>query len=422
MTQVPIEMLKTGMTTASEVQNRRGQVLVPGGIPITERHLRGMKIWGIEYVDVLSDELDVELLSHALPVPIAPDTTELSTFLEKLFRYNRETRDHPFMIELYAHCEDTYKRRGIPEFQNRIISESGASASGSPPARRELLSIAALLKSSKDLASPPNIYQRLMTVMGQTGSSSSRIAAVIENDPGLTGRLLQIVNSAFYSFPSPIETISRAITIVGTDELRNMVLVTSVIKRFSKGLEGILDMEAFWKHSICCALFSRQIATMRNDPNAERFFTSGLLHDIGKLIMYLQMPEEMAMLLQDDGSERDPYRDERIQFGFTHAQVGKELTENWRLSPRQSESIQFHHTPLGAKRFPLDTAILHVADVLSHAMQIGSSGGTAIPQFNPDAWEQLRFSEDALSRMTQDVEREVSELIRIFYVKDHDKA
>ncbi|MBN2714335.1 MAG: HDOD domain-containing protein [Deltaproteobacteria bacterium] len=423
MPQIPVQMLQAGMTTASDVQNKRGQVLIPGGVPITERHLRGMKIWGIESIDIQSDGLDDALLAQTEPQPEKPADDEIEAFLAGLFKYNTDVMAHPFMVELYALCRTVFSQQGIP--RSTLTTDLTAARPSQRDSeqtegdgsykKKEMLSTAELLKNSKNLASPPDIYARLMEAMERSGSSSATMATVIENDPGLTARLLRIVNSAFYSFPSPIETISRAVTIVGTDELRTMVLVTSVIKKFSKGLDGVLDMEQFWRHSIASALFSKQIAILRNDQNAERFFTTGLLHDIGRLIMYLQMPDEMAALLHDNGSDKDLYRKERQIFGFTHAQMGKELADSWRLSPRQSEAIQFHHSPQGAKRFPADTAILHISDVLANALKIGSSGSAGIPQFFPDALDKVRLRPGALARLHQDVEREVSELIQIFY-------
>ncbi|MBN2530859.1 MAG: HDOD domain-containing protein [Deltaproteobacteria bacterium] len=417
MTQIPVQMLKPGMTIATDVQNRRGQILIPSGVRITEKHMRGMKIWGIESVDVQPEDLDAETLSQSLPNAEAPNESELDSYLSHLFVHNMDNMQHPFILELEELCRDVFTRKGIPKNTSQL-AVADTPAPTETRSRDELKSTALLMKKSKNLASPPDIYAKLMEAMERSSSSSSSIAAVIENDPGLTARLLRIVNSAFYSFPTPIETISRAITIVGTDELRNMVLVTSVIKQFSNGLEGLLDMEQFWRHSIACALFSKNIAVMRNDQNAERFFTTGLLHDIGRLIMYLELPGEMVALFKETpDDDRDLYRKERMEFGFTHAQMGKDLAESWRLSPRQAEAIQLHHAPKGARRFPLDTAILHVADILTNALRIGTSGSLRIPQFVPDTYEQLRFRPGALARLSQDVEREVSELIRAFHEK-----
>ncbi|MBN2340207.1 MAG: HDOD domain-containing protein [Deltaproteobacteria bacterium] len=422
MPNIPLESLTPGMTTIADVVNRRGQILIPSGAEISERHMKGLKMWGIESVDIDASDLSDEYLAHDASLRQLPSDGELDEYLKVLFRHNLEQRQHPLVKELWETCRRHFSQQGIPEVKQ--IQKNGHRVEGGSEnevSRKDRVNASTMLKRSANLASPPDLYAKLMEVMERGGSSSSHIAGVISKDPSLTARLLKIVNSAYYSFPSAIETISRAITIVGTDELRNMVLVTSVIKNFSSSLEGILNMEQFWKHSIACALFSKQLAKLRNDQNAERFFTTGLLHDIGRLIMYLQIPDTMTDVIFDSDTQGETHRIERRLAGFTHAGVGAELAENWKLSARQHEAIRYHHNPQRAKRFPTDTAILHLADALSIALQIGSSGSRFVPLIDIEIWEQLHLPADSFFRIAQDVQKEVNELIQIFYENSNER-
>jgi HD-like signal output (HDOD) protein len=107
-----------------------------------------------------------------------------------------------------------------------------------------------LVTDTVELASLPGVVMRAMELLNHPNTSASEIGEIIAEDPALTARLLRIVNSAFYGFPSRIETISRAITIVGTLELTDLILGASAIQVFSRLPNQHVDMEKFWEHSL----------------------------------------------------------------------------------------------------------------------------------------------------------------------------
>jgi HD-like signal output (HDOD) protein len=239
------------------------------------------------------------------------------------------------------------------------------------------------------------------------------IAKVIREDPGLTARLLRIVNSAFYSFPSKVETISQAVTIVGTQQLGALALATSVMNMFKGIPEEFVNMDSFWKHSIGCGLAARTIATYRREANAERFFVAGMLHDVGRLILYTKIPDRAREVLQQarDG-EKLLYEVEREVFGFTHAVAGGVLMQSWRLPASLEEAVMFHHNPRAATRFPAEAAIVHVSDIIAHALQLGSSGERYVPPLDPSAWERLQLSPGILASVEDQVDRQYTDSVQ----------
>ena len=114
-----------------------------------------------------------------------------------------------------------------------------------------------------------------------------------------------IANSHFFSFPSHIDTVAKAITIIGTEEFRQLVLATSVIKLFSELPNELVSMETFWRHSLRCAMIARSLASHLHEPNPEHYFTSGLMHDIGYLIIYRELPELAAKTLKHSTQNRE---------------------------------------------------------------------------------------------------------------------
>ena len=113
-----------------------------------------------------------------------------------------------------------------------------------------------LVAGVSTLVSLPSVYMRLTKVIDQRTSSARDIGKIVSEDPGLTARLLRLVNSAYYGFPQRIETVSRAISVIGTHQLVDLALATSVIEIFKKIPHEIVDMESFWKHSLACGIFA----------------------------------------------------------------------------------------------------------------------------------------------------------------------
>ena len=153
------------------------------------------------------------------------------------------------------------------------------------------LTAEALVNKSLELVSPPSTYLQLNKLVQDPDSAIDDISAVINTDPALATRLLKIVNSPFYGFPSQINTISRAITIVGTRELMHLVLATSVINAFRGIPASLIDMDDFWHHSFATAITAKLLAEECGHKATERFFIAGLLHNIGSLVLYQSMPE-----------------------------------------------------------------------------------------------------------------------------------
>jgi HD-like signal output (HDOD) protein len=272
-----------------------------------------------------------------------------------------------------------------------------------------------LVSGCSQVASLPDLYQRLNDAIDAPNTPFSAIARIVSDDTGFTARLLRIANSALYSFPSRIETVERAMSIIGTRQLRELALATTVIRLFN-GLDvKLVSMESFWRHSLCCGAAARVIATARREINIERFFTLGMLHDIGRLVMYHQIPGDAARMLAMARDESELlYRIEQRELGFTHADVGRLLLANWRLPPAQVEAVGNHHASHLSLHYPLETAAVHIADVIANALQIGSSGEELVPSIDAEAWRKLELPVDQLETVVEHAASQAEEAARLF--------
>ena len=249
---------------------------------------------------------------------------------------------------------------------------------------------AMLVRGVINVASLPTIYTKLSEAIADPRKNNKDFTKIINEDTAMAARLLRIANSALYNFPSKVDTVTHAITIIGTNQLRDLVLACSVIKLFQNVPEDLCTMESFWRHSVACGVCARVLAGLRREQNVERFFVAGLLHDIGRLIMFSELSQQMNEAYLYRKEQRCLlFQAEREIAGFDHATLGGLLLKAWQLPARLEEAVTFHHAPHKAKKFPQDAAILHVADILAHALQLGSAGENCVPPLAPNAWEQI---------------------------------
>jgi HD-like signal output (HDOD) protein len=276
-----------------------------------------------------------------------------------------------------------------------------------------------LLNGYLEISSLPLVYEKLNDAVNNPRASMSDIARVISEDAGLTARLLRIVNSAFYGFPSRVDSISRAVTILGTHELRALALATSVTTMFKGIPVDLVSMDSFWRHSIACGVTARILATYRRVQNAERFFIAGVLHDIGRLVMYMKIPDQSRQAIVRSQEMQEPlFVSEREVIGFGHASVGSLLLEAWSFPAGLEEAVGFHHNPNAASRYPLEAAIIHLADIIVHAMELGSSGEQSVPPLDPEAWDRVGLPVSVLSPTVVQLENQFEDVVNMMVTGD----
>ena len=192
-----------------------------------------------------------------------------------------------------------------------------------------------LVSGVNEVFTLPSIYYQIDEAIHDPLSTASRIGHIISDDTGLAACLLRMVNSAYFGLPSKIDTISRAVTVIGTRQLRDLALATSVIDLFEGIPDELVNMELFWKHSVACGVAARVLATYCHETNVERYFVGGMLHDIGSLVIYSKIPTKAKeVLLSCQEKEHLLYETEESMLGFNHAEVGGLLLEAWDLPSR----------------------------------------------------------------------------------------
>ncbi len=288
---------------------------------------------------------------------------------------------------------------------------------------------AQVLNSDIRLASLPEVYMRVHDVINDVKSSASDVAAVIGSDPSLTATLLRLANSPFYGramraarqrFPTKIDTLTRAVALIGFNQLQSLALGISVLPLFQDIPPGLVDMKSFWMHSIACGVISKMIASRRGLENIESYFVAGLLHDIGRLVMYKSLPGPTGQILFRALATGTPLVEaERERLSWDHAVMGGMLLTKWQY-PTTLSAIAGHHHDLDTEEYLMEASVVHVADFLTNALEFGTSGERFTPPLDPGAWERLGLKGIDVAMLTKAAETEIEVIFESFFPGDSD--
>ncbi len=278
------------------------------------------------------------------------------------------------------------------------------------------LTAQALVQKNIDLVSLPDVALKLNALINEPHSTAQDIADVIATDAALTAQLLQIVNSAFYNFPQQVDTITMAITVIGTAQLRDLAMATLIIQKFNRIPENLVTPEAFWSHNIACATAARTIVTELGMQHPERVFVAGLLHDIGRLLMYVAEPALSADILQqlklDNGLDINQL--EKASFGYDHAELGAVLLKEWGLPDSLVQPVKYHHMPDQADMFTMEANVLHLANVVANQIK-PLFAATSNLSLDEKVWHVLNSSPEYLADITCTSKVVYNDTVRIFY-------
>lgn len=282
--------------------------------------------------------------------------------------------------------------------------------------RKPHLSVEHMVEDVSTIHSLPLFYSQLSEAIDHPRSSIGDIAKIISEDQGLTARILKLANSPMFGYFSKIDTITQAVTIIGVVQVRDLALALSVMDVFKGIPEDLVNMEQFWKHSIATGLASRILATSQRESNLERFFVAGILHDIGRLVMYVRVPDICLELLEESRSSGTLlHRSEQERFSFDHADVGSALLKRWKIPPRVAEPVGAHHDCRKGDQYPREASILHFADIIAHALQIGNSGEIFVPELDGEVWERLQISCYFLPNLVKQVDSTYQQTVSVLF-------
>jgi putative nucleotidyltransferase with HDIG domain len=263
-----------------------------------------------------------------------------------------------------------------------------------------------------DMPSLPVSAKKVLEICNNPNVNPSDLSKVISLDPVLTGRLLQLINSAFYSLSSRVTSLVKAITMLGINTVKNLTLSTAILSSLPKNkvIDG-LNMEGYWHHSLYVGVTSRLLAAKQGvDPKFyHEYFTAGLLHDIGKIPLNAVLSQEYMRTIADADRERKPlFAAENENLGINHCTAGGMIADAWKIDSPVSDVISFHHS---IDKY--NGEYLHIiynviaADYFSAVNDVGFAGNMN-PQKPGDAiWKIIGINENSFEELKDKVSHEI---------------
>jgi HD-like signal output (HDOD) protein len=265
------------------------------------------------------------------------------------------------------------------------------------------------------LGSYAPVLHQIEEVLRSPQCSLSTVGEAIEMDPDLTVRLLRLANSAFYGFSSRLSTVSEAVSLIGIQQVQDLILASCVIERFADVPEEFVSLESFWQHSLACGIGARLIAMEKHLPKPEKFFVVGLLHDVGRLVYFAQAPAVAREVFEVLHTDRMLLREAEMRvMGYDHQEIAGALLCKWNFPENLVRAVVRHHTPAAGGEVQMAAAAVHLADHLVNAMRIGSSGERFIPPLDERAWKILGLDPDWIGPLVAAIDAQTAATRELF--------
>ncbi len=228
------------------------------------------------------------------------------------------------------------------------------------------------LEKIEDLPTIPHTLQKVLSSLDEVSTSARTLEEIIRTDPILAAKVLRLANSPLYGASGEVNSIDRAVVLLGFEEVKNLVIGLSLTSSFSGdlGVEG-LEARALWIHAIGVGTAAKMLGSRVDGVDPEELFTAGLIHDIGRFVMCLHFPEETKELIEICKKRNCPLAKAELEYGLSHSEIGAYLATRWGLSEQIISIARYHHFPKSAGSDARLAYIVFLADMLCHKLQLG---------------------------------------------------
>lgn len=392
-----IEQVLPGEILAVDLVDTAGRLLFPKGATLSENAVAALVQRGVTDVEVEDERVTL-------------NAEQLKLAAENAHRFyaghDLGVAPGPMLLGLRTEAEAMRIERGLPP----LLRDCKGPVDPVPLPQE--LPIFCL-----DSFEPPQlsaVAQELNLALNAPDPSSTKIVELITRSPGLTAKLLRLVNTPLYGFQRKVETVSRAVSIVGLREVGMLASSLLMVDQFGVIPKSVIEMRSFLEHSLGCALTCKTLAEVTGLAQPEKAFVTGLLHDIGRLYFFTSFPERSRYCIDSAlKHKRSLMNEETLFFGVDHAGMGERLLDGWGMPGGLSRTVGSHHDPARAAELPL-AGIVHLADLLTHAMGLGCSGECGPPQARPEVMDLVPVQPEHMADIAIRIETQLGLIMGAF--------
>lgn len=272
------------------------------------------------------------------------------------------------------------------------------------------------LERIENLPTLPSVVMEVNSLLQDPDTTITTLSQTIEKDQAVVSKILKLVNSAFFGLSSKVGSIPHALVLLGFNTVRNAVVSLSVIETFSgkNSLAGF-DVGDLWRHSISVAVTSKHLAIASKLSIPDEAFVGGLLHDIGKLILYQFFPEDFMNIWRQVTDKRESFCEaEEQEIGVGHARIGYEVAGRWKLPPDILFTIRHHHSSQKKVNESKLLLLVHSADALVNTMDCDPQSGALLRDFNLETGTTLEPILSETDQWFPEVSDEIESACRFF--------
>jgi HD-like signal output (HDOD) protein len=410
---VHIDEVEHGMVAGKDISGQQGVVLLRQGTVISQENIRTMRAFGVRDVEVVSGTEQAE--------EAAPEQEAVARRCRELLapRFCALDTATPFGRAVFDLAAARAAARVLAEGMDLAAAADAPSLLGFAPETQlfgsQRIDPASLVSGEVELATLPEVHVRLLSALQSEKTSARELAALIGRDPGFAAKLLRLVNSPHYAARAPVDSITRAVDMVGRKELTTLIMSLAALNAFDDIEPGLWDMRAFWRHAAACAVYASLLAASCPGTSPERAFVGGLLHDLGQLVILRKLPAAAGRALLLSRVEGLPDAEaETVVLGIDHAAVGRALLAGWHFPDSLAAMAGDHHNPSGDAG-DRETALVHVADILATAWAWPPFSGSPVPALSEAAWRSLGLPESTLAEVAAAGDDRIRDIESIFF-------
>ncbi len=276
-----------------------------------------------------------------------------------------------------------------------------------------------LVQDIEHLVSLPDICIRVNQMVASQDYAVVDLAELIAQDADISARILRLVNSPLYGQRSKVETLTRAVSLLGGEELRDLAMATVAQRTFTGIPEQLVSMREYWQHSVSTGVMAQILAKRCNTLHSERLFVMGVLHDVGRLVIYLALPNPSRDILHITGGDTWILAEvEQEILGFTHLDVGQALLKSWHLPESFQAVCGYHNAPEKTPAFPLEVSLVHIAKAIANGDMVGLSVDEMLWAIAPDAWKITGLQPDEVAGMVEDMRTQTQATLSLILTPD----
>ncbi len=281
--------------------------------------------------------------------------------------------------------------------------------------KQEILKL--IKKRESDIPTLPVVVERIISAASDDKTTTDSLAHIITHDQAMTNKLLQLANSMYYAQRNRVETIKRAISVIGFDEIIGIAMGMGILKTFTDKTGMALDMKALWIHGIGVATISKSLAMRTNPSIATKVFIPALLHDMGKILLSQYFRDEYIKARQFALANKKPlYFSEREVLQLDHAALSALLMKRWNFPPSIIFPCRFHHAPEAAPvQYRYQALIINLANYLTQKAGIGHSGNP-VPVTIKNITKKIGITESVLRVSIEQLQRKETEIKEFFKI------